>query len=171
MLSVWCLVPGNYPTARRLRPLRSLLEDRTIAEKSIDLILSRYLDLNQQIADAMSPSDAQVLTQVRNGKQERLTSLTESIMDRSRANRNYYSNSIVPLDEDIEDLRKEISEVVREQTATEGKLDSKKEEHALKTKERTQLEDDLAAKERELKEAREAYRAAEQEQQGGDDDD
>ena len=92
-------------------------------------------------------------------------------MDRSRANRNYYSNSIVPLDEDIEDLRKEISEVVREQTATEGKLDSKKEEHALKTKERTQLEDDLAAKERELKEAREAYRAAEQEQQGGDDDD
>ena len=43
MLSVWCLVPGNYPTARRLRPLRSLLEDRTIAEKSIDLILSRYL--------------------------------------------------------------------------------------------------------------------------------
>ena len=44
MLSVWCLVPGNYPTARRLRPLRSLIEDRTIAEKSIDLILSRYLD-------------------------------------------------------------------------------------------------------------------------------
>ena len=43
MLSVWCLVPGNYPTARRLRPLRSLIEDRTIAEKSIDLILSRYL--------------------------------------------------------------------------------------------------------------------------------
>ena len=45
MLSVWCLVPGNYPTARRLRPLRSLIEDRTIAEKSIDLILSRYLDV------------------------------------------------------------------------------------------------------------------------------
>ena len=44
MLSVWCLVPGNYPTARRLRPLRSLIEDRTIAEKSIDLILSRYLN-------------------------------------------------------------------------------------------------------------------------------
>ena len=49
MLSVWCLVPGNYPTARRLRPLRSLLEDRTIAEKSIDLILSRYL--SQHAAD------------------------------------------------------------------------------------------------------------------------
>ena len=46
MLSVWCLVPGNYPTARRLRPLRSLIEDRTIAEKSIDLILSRYLHAN-----------------------------------------------------------------------------------------------------------------------------
>ena len=46
MLSVWCLVPGNYPTARRLRPLRSLIEDRTIAEKSIDLILSRYLSLS-----------------------------------------------------------------------------------------------------------------------------
>ena len=46
MLSVWCLVPGNYPTARRLRPLRSLIEDRTIAEKSIDLILSRYLGLS-----------------------------------------------------------------------------------------------------------------------------
>ena len=45
MLSVWCLVPGNYPTARRLRPLRSLIEDRTIAEKSIDLILSRYLPM------------------------------------------------------------------------------------------------------------------------------
>ena len=40
MLSVWCLVPGNYPTARRLRPLRSLIEDRTIAEKSIDLIIA-----------------------------------------------------------------------------------------------------------------------------------
>ena len=51
MLSVWCLVPGNYPTARRLRPLRSLLEDRTIAEKSIDLILSRYLVVLEQMAN------------------------------------------------------------------------------------------------------------------------
>ena len=49
MLSVWCLVPGNYPTARRLRPLRSLIEDRTIAEKSIDLILSRYLEHLQMV--------------------------------------------------------------------------------------------------------------------------
>ena len=49
MLSVWCLVPGNYPTARRLRPLRSLIEDRTIAEKSIDLILSRYLETDEGI--------------------------------------------------------------------------------------------------------------------------
>ena len=52
MLSVWCLVPGNYPTARRLRPLRSLLEDRTIAEKSIDLILSRYL--NPEVCDHLA---------------------------------------------------------------------------------------------------------------------
>ena len=51
MLSVWCLVPGNYPTARRLRPLRSLIEDRTIAEKSIDLILSRYLVVRKPIFD------------------------------------------------------------------------------------------------------------------------
>ena len=51
MLSVWCLVPGNYPTARRLRPLRSLIEDRTIAEKSIDLILSRYLILLEDVTD------------------------------------------------------------------------------------------------------------------------
>ena len=54
MLSVWCLVPGNYPTARRLRPLRSLIEDRTIAEKSIDLILSRYLQpVSLGLADAL----------------------------------------------------------------------------------------------------------------------
>ena len=53
MLSVWCLVPGNYPTARRLRPLRSLIEDRTIAEKSIDLILSRYL-----FTDSRVPGDS-----------------------------------------------------------------------------------------------------------------
>ena len=48
MLSVWCLVPGNYPTARRLRPLRSLIEDRTIAEKSIDLILVQVLTILEE---------------------------------------------------------------------------------------------------------------------------
>ena len=43
MPCVWCLVPGSYQTTRRQRPLTSPIHDRSIAENSINLILSRHL--------------------------------------------------------------------------------------------------------------------------------
>ena len=43
MPCVWCLVPGSYQTTRRQRPLTAPIHDRSIAENSINLILSRHL--------------------------------------------------------------------------------------------------------------------------------
>ena len=46
MPCVWCLVPGSYQTTRLpddQRPLTAPIHDRSIAENSINLILSRHL--------------------------------------------------------------------------------------------------------------------------------
>ena len=43
MPCVWCLVPGSYQTTRRQRPLTPPIHHRSIAENSINLILSRHL--------------------------------------------------------------------------------------------------------------------------------
>ena len=45
MPCVWCLVPGSYQTTRRQRPLTAPIHDRSIAENSINLILSRHLTI------------------------------------------------------------------------------------------------------------------------------
>ena len=45
MPCVWCLVPGSYQTTRRQRPLTAPIHDRSIAENSINLILSRHLEI------------------------------------------------------------------------------------------------------------------------------
>ena len=54
MPCVWCLVPGSYQTTRRQRPLTAPIHDRSIAENSINLILSRHLFHFQVASFSMS---------------------------------------------------------------------------------------------------------------------
>ena len=53
---VWCLVvtrPPDYQATRRQRPLTSPIHHRSIAENSIDLILSRYLFVYSDCPDGL----------------------------------------------------------------------------------------------------------------------
>jgi chromosome segregation ATPase len=126
-------------------------------DDAIDLLIddetalsAEITTLNQQISDAISPSQISSLENLRDEKQIRLASLSAEITRRSTANNDYYRNSIAPLTAEVASLSDEITSVVHqigEKTAEkEGKLTLKD----SKNQELQSLEAGLAEKKAEL---------------------